>query len=172
MKVLNNGRFAIPCPDDYDLTRTIGPAAFSGVYFLANSSGATGLSLLENTTQQIREIPNDGLGLELFKFCCKDKKLSREAACYLDRIDVLFNYVGHQSNSMSLFSSHIQYTDNTRYRESLRGDVIEITACTKTRGLIVNWEYSKNLYSRKTIESLARCFESQLAKIRQDVAAR
>lgn len=171
-KVLNNGRHAVPFPDDYDLTRTIGPIAFSAVCFLECPDEERGLSLLKSVTEQLARTPNEGLGLELSNFCSHQKALSQRASAFLRQIDVLFNYVGYQSNTMSLFRRHWRYTDNTRCKDALRGDVLEITACTKDTGLYVRWEYSRNLHTAETIAAWTATYERHLRCILSDLSVR
>ncbi|MBW4666572.1 MAG: KR domain-containing protein [Cyanomargarita calcarea GSE-NOS-MK-12-04C] len=140
-----------------DISRTVG--SFS-IYYPAildiTESSEVGESLIA-IKEYLRGVSNNGIDYTVLQYLNHDQELQSKLQP-LSISEVSFNYLGQYDqviSDSSLFSvSHnyqsINYTNSTR-----RTYLLEINAIVIQEQLQLYWTYSKTIYHRETIESLA-----------------
>jgi amino acid adenylation domain-containing protein/non-ribosomal peptide synthase protein (TIGR01720 family)/FkbM family methyltransferase len=142
--------------DDIDLSRTLGwfttlfPVAFE------LKPGARKGELLKSVKEQLRRVPNRGLGYGLLRYLCEEAKIA-EALAALPRAEVRFNYLGqldHVLPSNSLLSLSREATGADRDRREQRPYLIDVAGAVSGGRLQLNVSYSENIHQRAGIEAL------------------
>jgi non-ribosomal peptide synthase protein (TIGR01720 family) len=147
-----------------DLSRTIGWfTSFFPVTLTAHQGSLD--AALKSVKEQLRRIPNRGIGYGLLRYLSPDPE-SRRLLAALPQPQVLFNYLG-QSEAVGHTSGRFQRTEGpvgpSRHPQNQRLFLLEINSQVVNRRLQVTWAYSKNLHQAKTIHQLA---ERHLAQLR------
>jgi non-ribosomal peptide synthase protein (TIGR01720 family) len=163
--ILGHGREVLF--DDIDLSQTAG--CFSVIYpALLESADMSGIGeILVAIKEQLRSIPNDGIGYGLLRYLGKDDGL-REKLETRPQAQLCFQYLGQFDNLLS--SSEIFRSKNIIYNPlripaEVNQYLIEISAITIADQLHLNWTYSKAAYQQKSIEQLAKEFMETLKEI-------
>jgi non-ribosomal peptide synthase protein (TIGR01720 family) len=150
--------------DDLDVSRTVGwftaiyPVRLDWRHTRRTSEG------LEAVKQQLRQVPNGGIGYGLLRYL-SDSEASRKLQA-LPRPEICFNY----TNISSVFpasSSGAEPSSNGAIpqdalpglscdRRALRYYLIEINAVFAESHLSIELTYSQNVHHRATIEELGR----------------
>jgi non-ribosomal peptide synthase protein (TIGR01720 family) len=116
---------------------------------------------LKAIKEQLRAIPNKGIGFGLLRYLCQDQEVRRQLAG-MATPQVLFNYLGQ-------FDAALPDTAIFRFQQALTGwrdasnprtQLLEINTWIVGGQLQVNWTYSKKLHHPSTIERLAERYIS------------
>jgi non-ribosomal peptide synthase protein (TIGR01720 family) len=148
-----------------DLTRTVG--WFTAIFpvLLDTGKSSTPLEVLRVVKEQLRAVPNRGIGYGLLRYLSGRKDVSEQLS-RLPQAEVRFNYLGQQVRSLSssqlFLSAHDSGADAQSLRDE-RGYLLNIIASVSDSQLRFNWTYSENVHASKTIERLA---ETCLAELR------
>jgi non-ribosomal peptide synthase protein (TIGR01720 family) len=142
--------------EDVDLSRTVGwfttfcPA-------LLDLSGTRDLrEELLQIKQQVRSIPQKGIGFGLLKHICDDNSI-REQMGSLPRAEVSFLYLGQLDRVLPDSSPFKPAREASGAARSLRGArpyLLEVSSSVLDGKLTVAITYSKSLHAHSTIESL------------------
>ncbi|MDF5721980.1 MAG: amino acid adenylation domain-containing protein [Rhizonema sp. PD37] len=152
---------------EVDLSRTVG--WFTSVFpvQLNLDKPQTPVEALMSVKEQMRRIPNRGIGYGLLRYCCKDQEIV-EKLRNQPQAELIFNYLGqfdqvlHKSSPLTLTNeSHgqIKSSDGTRsYLLRVSGKVVE-------GQFQMIWAYSENLHRQTTVEMLAQHFIAELRSL-------
>jgi amino acid adenylation domain-containing protein/non-ribosomal peptide synthase protein (TIGR01720 family) len=152
--------------NDIDLSRTVG--WFTSICPVLLDIGTVSKhhgELLKSIKEQLRRIPNQGIGYGLLKYLNSESATRLQA---LPQAQILFNYLGqfHQVLSERPFLGVAQekigatqsFLGNRRY-------LFEINAILHNKQLQIDWSYSKNCHQQSTIERLAQDFIATLLSL-------
>jgi non-ribosomal peptide synthase protein (TIGR01720 family)/FkbM family methyltransferase len=144
--------------EDIDLSRTVGWfTTLFPVAFQLNPATQTGV-LLKAVKEQLRRVPNRGIGHSLLRYLSQDAEVS-EALRALPQAEVRFNYLGQLDNvlpSNSLFSWSTDPVGAERDGRQLRAYLLDVTSVVSGGRLQLNVIYSENIHRRDTVEILSR----------------
>ncbi|HEY0735126.1 MAG TPA: condensation domain-containing protein, partial [Herpetosiphonaceae bacterium] len=141
---------------DVDLTRTVG--WFTALYpVLLDLRGvAAPGAALKAVKEQLRQIPNRGVGYGVLCY------LSTDAAaqlCALPQAEISFNYWGQGDQAMpmdGLFSPARESSGPSQSQAGMRKHLLEITSIISQGRLHMEWTYSAALHNQAAIEWLAQ----------------
>ncbi len=157
-----HGREAIL--EDIDLTRTVGwfTSIFPVLLRLENTSDQG--EMLMAVKEQLRRIPNRGIGYGLLRYLHKDKEIVNRLR-RLPQAELSFNYLGQFDQILSPTSPFILTNEPCGPTRSLQGNrrhLLEIEGIVIDEQLRFTWNYSQNIHRQTTIEQLAQCFMDAL----------
>ncbi len=148
-----------------DISRTVG--WFTSVFPIAltiKSSSNPGEVLLD-IKEQLRTVPNNGIGHGLLQHLSHDSVL-KERLAQMPEPEIVFNYLGRIGDRPnSLFKLESTAIGETRYPQDTRRYLIEINSLIKEDCLEATWTYSQAIHTRSTIESLAMQFFTNLESL-------
>jgi non-ribosomal peptide synthase protein (TIGR01720 family) len=143
-----------------DLSRTVG--WFTSIFpvLLSLEEGSHPGNALKSVKEQLRRIPNRGIGYGLLRYLSLDRGISRQLQA-LPQAQVSFNYLGQFDQMLSPSSLFALAKERSGPYRSARGERIyplEITGRIMGGQLHVDWSYSENVHRHTTIEALAKSF--------------
>ena len=146
-----------------DLTRTIGwfTTIFPFALEVEESHGV--INSLRVVKDQLRAIPNRGIGYGLLRYLSKAE--IRDALYAPPQAQVRFNYLGQTDRALlsrSIFKPAIEATGPSQSPSTNRGYLLNIIATVSGGQLRFEWTYSRNVHRRETIERLAELNLKQL----------
>jgi len=149
-----------PIFDDVDLSRTAG--WFTAVYpVLLDLNGAyEPEEIVSSVKQQLRGVPNGGIGYGLLRYLTGDKVLADQMRA-LPQSEASFNYLGQinrRAFGKSLFKPSQESLGSGRAQRGNRPYRLEFNAGVISEQLHLFCNYSENVHHRSTIESLAKNF--------------
>jgi non-ribosomal peptide synthase protein (TIGR01720 family) len=121
-------------------------------------------SVLKAIKEQLRRIPNRGIGYGLLRYLREEGSISKQLQA-LPQAEVSFNYLGQFDSVLSpdaMFGPAQESSEPERSHLGSRSHLLEVNALVTGGCLQLNWTYSLNLHQRATIESLASCFMTAL----------
>ncbi|MGB8191171.1 MAG: amino acid adenylation domain-containing protein [Chitinophagaceae bacterium] len=136
-----------------DLTRTTG--WFTSLYpvLLEVPQDNSNASLLKSVKEQMRKMPDKGMGYGILKYMKKDASLQGEQPW-----DILFNYLGQADNVVNKsrwFTGAEESTGRTLHEDAVWTNKLEINSIVSGGELIIKWSYNNKYYRQDTIEQLA-----------------
>jgi amino acid adenylation domain-containing protein/non-ribosomal peptide synthase protein (TIGR01720 family) len=148
-----------------DLTRTVGwfTTIFPVMFDIGNAS--TPLEVLRAVKEQLRAVPNRGIGYGLLRYLSSRTNVIDELAGS-PQAEVRFNYLGQLDRflaSSNLFDAAQHASGQAQSPRGERGYLLNIISSVTDEELRFDWTYSENIHTKKTIESLA---ETCLAELR------
>jgi non-ribosomal peptide synthase protein (TIGR01720 family) len=147
-----------------DLSRTVG--WFTAVFpmLLEVESDASPIDALKSVQEQLRAVPNRGIGYGLLKYLGEGDGVARKLRS-LPQPEVSFNYLG-QFNQMltetSIFKPAEAPCGPCRSARQSRTHLIGIDGMIAAGRLQFDWVYSPEAHRRSTIENLANQFLEEL----------
>ena len=151
--------------EDADISRTVG--WFTSLFPVSLDLSKTAFpgEALKSIKEQLRRIPNHGLGYGLLRY------LNTETSEHLKKrpqAEVCFNYLGQfdqQLSGDSLF--RIAKEDSGQMHSPLgnRQYLLEINGLITEGQLQLDWTYSEHFHHRETIERLAQAFIGALKNL-------
>lgn len=153
--------------EDIDLSRTVGWFTSLFPVYLNLSHTITIADTLQAVKEQLRAIPNHGIGYGILRSLRHDAALSRKLDT-LFQADIVFNYLGQfdHTYTSSLFTGPAHLSAGPVHSpQSERTHLLEITCHISAGQLRVIWHYSKHFHLRSTIEHLATIFTQSLRSI-------
>ncbi len=144
--------------EDIDLSRTVGWfTTLFPVAFQISPTTQVG-ALLKSVKDQLRRVPNRGIGYSLLRYLSNDAEIS-DALRAPPQAEVRFNYLGQLDNvlpSDSLFSWSKDPVGAERDGKQLRAYLLDVTSAVSEGRLQLNIIYSENVHRRSTVEILTR----------------
>ncbi|MEP6912016.1 MAG: amino acid adenylation domain-containing protein, partial [bacterium] len=139
--------------DDIDLSRTVG--WFTAIYpVLLDLDGAETVNdAVKLVKEQLRRLPNRGLGYGLLRYMRGDDASSKRLEA-LPQAEVSFNYLGQLDQTLAEPSLLLSARDAPGLARSPRGErryLLEINASIAAGQFQMSWTFSENLYDRATI---------------------
>ena len=147
--LLGHGREALY--DDTDLTRTVG--WLNTIFPVALTlDGAESLAAgLKAVNQQLREIPDGGIGYGILRYLARDEEIVRRMRA-MPAPDVFFNYFGpdnaeqlHTFRKADGWGGYVLDNTTTRLRPLAVGVYIQHDR------MLIKWEYSTQVHEEATI---------------------
>ena len=137
--------------DDVDLSRTVG--WFTTIYpVLLTAGAASARDELRTIKEQLRQLPNHGIGYGLLRYLSNDRERLRE----LPRAEIIFNYLGQLDQILPQSSPFLMARESSGPGQSARGTrshVLDISArviggqlqlCSPTAPISMSAGRSKN----------------------------
>jgi non-ribosomal peptide synthase protein (TIGR01720 family) len=146
-----------------DLTRTSGWFTTMFPMKLTLLGSPSPSAALKSIKEQLRCIPNRGIGYGLLRYLCKDEAVMTRLAT-LPKPQILFNYLGQFDRSLS-DSALFRFTQplvGAHSPEALRYHLLEINMIVISGCLRVDWTFSQNFHHRQTIQQLANNYAETL----------
>jgi amino acid adenylation domain-containing protein/non-ribosomal peptide synthase protein (TIGR01720 family) len=150
--------------EDVDLSRTVGWFTTMFPVSLDLGSAVSPGEALVSVKEQVRAVPNRGIGYGLLRYLCEDNDV-RQRLAHLSAGDVSFNYLGQFDQGLpeaSPFEPAPEAAGPERSPKGLRTHLLDITGSVRDGRLTMKWTYSKNLHRRETVEALADSFLEEL----------
>ncbi|TBU87903.1 hypothetical protein DNK44_19445 [Pseudomonas dryadis] len=157
-----------------DLTRTVG--WFTSMYPVKLSPALAMDASIKQIKEQLRAIPNKGIGFGVLRYLGDDQVQAELAQLPMPRLT--FNYLGQFDGS---FGSDVSQPDAQRPRAFLApvaessgieqstsaplGNWLTINGRVYGGELSLTWSYSQAMFSRATVESLARDYAQELRQL-------
>ena len=119
--------------------------------------------MLMSIKEQLRVIPNKGIGFGLLRYLCQDQEVRSQLAATTSP-QVLFNYLGQFDTALpdtAIFRLN-QAIVGWRGARNPRKQILEINTWIVGGQLQANWTYSKNLHHASTVERLAERYVEAL----------
>jgi amino acid adenylation domain-containing protein/non-ribosomal peptide synthase protein (TIGR01720 family)/FkbM family methyltransferase len=154
-----------PVADDVDVSRTVGWFTSMTPLALAVDPAAGLGESLKHVKEQLRRIPNRGLGFGVLKHLSADTE-TRVRIAALPNPQVSFNYQG-QFDSVAGEGWRLApiATGDNRSPQGERAHLIEIDGHISGGVLRMVWTYGAEVHRRATIETVARGFHDALLEI-------
>ena len=151
---------------DIDISRTV--AWFTTMFpvRLEHSDIEQIAKTLKAVKEQLRRIPNRGIGYGILKYLSTDKKVQQQFA-NLPKAQVSFNYLGQFDRVLSA-SDSLGKVKEWKSDRSLVGDrshLLEVSGLIREGKLEMQFAYSDQIHRRETIKSLAHDFIKVLKNI-------
>jgi amino acid adenylation domain-containing protein/non-ribosomal peptide synthase protein (TIGR01720 family) len=146
--------------EEIDLTRTVG--WFTTLYPLyLNTSGTVGLGdLIKTVKEQLRQLPEKGLGYGVLRYINKDDLLQGDAW------DVQFNYLGQLDSIVKdsqILAVGKESTGTGKSEEQGVSEKLSVNSFIREGELVVTFSYSTLHFHGETIEKISQSFVSNLA---------
>jgi phthiocerol/phenolphthiocerol synthesis type-I polyketide synthase E len=152
---------------DVSLTRTVGMLATMVPVLLQLQPDAAPGDALKSIKEQVRRVPNNGLGYGLLRYPGQDSITAAKLKA-LPQPGVRFNYLGQFDQplkSNAVFTPVREHVAHGHDRKARRSHLFEITALIFEGKLHIDWGYSKVSFRAQTIENLANEFIENLRKL-------
>jgi len=151
-----------------DITRSVGwfTTIFPVALDLQESDSV--ISSLRHVKEQLRAIPNRGIGYGLLRYLGNDA--ARDALNDQTQAQVRFNYLGQTDRALSdggLFKPAGESTGPSQAASAPRGYLLNVIGAVSGGQLRFEWTYSRNIHRRETIAQLG---ENYLARLRALIA--
>jgi amino acid adenylation domain-containing protein/non-ribosomal peptide synthase protein (TIGR01720 family) len=150
--------------EDVDITRTVG--WFTAVYPIVLDPGAESPpgEALKAVKEQLRAVPQRGVGYGLLRYLRDDEALRAELAA-MPRPEMNFNYLGQLDQALpesSPFRRARESGGHAMSPKNRRRHLINVVASVTSGKLSVRWFYSEARHRRSTIEAVAEAFLAAL----------
>ncbi|MCX7596364.1 MAG: amino acid adenylation domain-containing protein, partial [Fischerella sp.] len=149
--------------EDLDLSRTVGwfTAIFPVLLDLGKSAHPG--EALKIIKEQLRAIPNRGIGYGILRYLSQDDVLPK-----FPKPEIVFNYLGQFDQTFST-SSLFRFVPNlsglVSSPRNKRGALLEINGLVVNNQLQFDWAFSENIHRDSAIEKLAQEFVKVLQAI-------
>jgi amino acid adenylation domain-containing protein/non-ribosomal peptide synthase protein (TIGR01720 family) len=150
--------------DGVDLSRTVGWFTTLFPVLLDLKDLENPGSALKAIKEQLRSIPNQGIGYGLLRYLKEDAQIAEQLRS-LPQAEVSFNYLGQFDSLLSpdgMFAPAKESSGAEHSHLGSRSHLLEVNAFVAEGQLQVNWTYSSNLHQQATVESLAQGFVTAL----------
>ena len=149
-----------------DLSRTVG--WFTTIFPVALDAGGTATAgdALRVVKEQLRKIPNRGLGYGLLRYSSADQTIS-DSLQALPQAEVRFNYLGQRDKGQSgvFFSVVPGWTGPSQSPKGMRSYLLDIIGAVTNAELRFDWLFSENLHRRESVEQLANNYIEELRSL-------
>ena len=118
-------------------------------------------ALIKAVKEQLRRVPDKGLGYGVLKYINREAALAGPA-CW----DIVFNYLGQLDNVLREGGKWLRGAGESagpgRSEEQVAAEKISVNAMIQGGTLIIHWSYSSRHYEQQTIKELAEGYASNL----------
>ncbi|HWM94188.1 MAG TPA: amino acid adenylation domain-containing protein [Thermoanaerobaculia bacterium] len=161
-----------PLWDDVDLTRTVGWFNIIFPERLDLGDSKTPIEALRLVNQQLRRIPNGGLGYGLLRYMCDDLEIQRKMKAW-PYPELFFNYVGPDvASEVKAFENVTHFHGYPQDTSTRRITPFMIGGHVQDGILFLKWDFSKNLHRQETVENLMSDTQEILRAFLADYQAR
>ncbi|QMS92432.1 NcpA [Nostoc edaphicum CCNP1411] len=153
--------------DGVDLSRTVG--WFTTIFPVVVELGTIDDlgTALKSVKEQLRVIPNKGIGYGLLRYLNIDAEISAQLE-KIPQAEISFNYLGQFAqvvNTSSLMQIAHEPSGNSQSLQGQRHYLIDINAIVINEKLQIDWTYSSNIHHYETIENIAQEFVETLQEL-------
>jgi len=155
--------------DGVDLSRTVG--WFTTIFPVVLNVPAIDTDDIGNTLksikEQLRAIPNKGIGFGLLRYLSLDTEISTQLQT-IPPPQISFNYLGQFTqvmNSSALLQLANESSGEDHSLEGKRPHLLNINAIITNERLQIDWKYSTNVHQPSTINKIAKEFIETLQTI-------
>ncbi len=153
--------------DETDVTRTVG--WFTAIYpvLLSVTNGAGVGESLKTVKEQLRKVPQRGLGYGLLRHLSGDEELTQKLR-EIPEAQLAFNYLGQFDQVLNADSGFAAAGESSGESRSTRGEreyLLEVVAGVSGAQMQLTWVYSEAVHQRETIERLADACVKELRDI-------
>ncbi|WP_346294196.1 amino acid adenylation domain-containing protein, partial [Sphaerothrix gracilis] len=153
--------------EDIDISRTVGWfTTLFPVRLQLNQATLPG-EALKSVKEQLRQIPNRGLGYGLLRYLQADETVGQQLS-RLPAPQVRFNYLGQLPQTAATGNWLERAPESAGSNRSPLGDrgyLLDILAVVEDQQLQVTWTYSKKIHQRSTVEQLVQRYMAQLVEL-------
>lgn len=160
--LLGSGRK--PIFEDMDLSRTVGWLSVIPNAVLQLPATNSAEEMVRSVTEQLRRIPNEGVGYALLSNYSGDAEIAAEFGSY-PRPTVAFNYLGQRFTSNLLNSASESVGRLSQVPNLWNSRIQVVSAELVAHQLHIRWEYSETVYSQATIEGFIQHFREALQSL-------
>ena len=156
-----------PLFEEVDLSRTSGWFTSLFPVLLDLGGNADPGSRLKAIKEQLRAIPERGLGYGLLRYLCAQPDV-HDALKEMPRAQVSFNYHGNLDQVIEdsgLFGTAEEHVGDVASRSGLRSHSLDVLSRISGGRLHVGWHFSTNEYERSTVERLASSYIEHLEQL-------
>jgi len=150
--------------DGVNLSRTIGWFTTIFPVVLDNGSARSGVETLQSVKDQLRAVPNRGIGYGLLRFASGDAMIAEKLQS-LPQAEVRFNYLGQVDRIMldpSMFSVASHPSGPAQSSKAERAYLINIIAVVSGGQLRLDWTFNQSIHHKETVTHLADSFLQEL----------
>jgi amino acid adenylation domain-containing protein/non-ribosomal peptide synthase protein (TIGR01720 family) len=150
--------------EDVDLTRTVGWLTSIHPVLLDLGAAAGPGGALKTVKEQLRSVPENGLGFGLLRYLSDDPEVT-SALASLPRPEISFNYLGQLDLGMaedSPFDAAPESPGEARSRRQTEPHPVAVDAQLAGSRLRLGWRYDGGRIGRATVEELAGGFVEAL----------
>ncbi len=143
-----------------DLSRTVGWFTTIFPVLLQLDPGATPADALKSVKEQLRSIPERGIGYGVLRYLSQDTEVTEKLRT-LPPAKVCFNYLGQVDQGLAgamFFGPTREASGPHRSLQGSRRYLLEINGRLAGGQLQLDWTYSECIHRRDTIEGLAQGF--------------
>ncbi|HEU4328002.1 MAG TPA: amino acid adenylation domain-containing protein [Roseiflexaceae bacterium] len=146
-----------------DISRTAGWFTTLFPVRLDAAGAHTPEEVLKTVKEQLRRIPNKGIGYGLLRYLCAERGLSDQLRAQ-PAADVCFNYLGQMDSALDTGTLRLapESAGPDSSPRNRRPYALEINGLVRGGRLEVVWRYSPLLHRDATIEALAEAFAQGL----------
>ena len=161
--VEGHGREEIAHSAGMDITRTVGWFTTQYPVLLeVDASGDIGFRLRE-TKEQLRRVPDKGLGYGVLKYMCKAASLQGSTPW-----EIGFNYLGQGDNMMSgagALKLSLASLEAGGGQDRIIPEKLYVNAIIREGKLVLEWDFSRKHYEPATIAQLAGRYQVHLESL-------
>jgi non-ribosomal peptide synthase protein (TIGR01720 family) len=153
--------------EDIDISRTVGWFTIHFPVLLDIGGAMNSHEALRLIKDQLRRIPNNGIGFGLLRYLSKDPD-NVAGLRALPTPDIKFNYLGRYDQTFAkprFFGMADEFRGGERNPGSNRSHLIDVDALVLGERLRLKWTFSENLYNRHTISRLANAVRDELRRL-------
>ncbi len=150
-----------------DLSRTVGWFTTIFPVVLDCGDAQTAVEALRSVKEQLRAIPNRGIGYGLLRYPGGDAA-GAERLMALPRAEVRFNYLGQVDRVLldsSMFTVAAQPTGLAQSPKADRTYLLNVIGIVTGGELRLDWTYSENIHREETVMTLARSYIDELREL-------
>jgi len=150
-----------------NLSRTVGWFTTIFPVVLECGDAQSAVESLRSVKEQLRAIPNRGIGYGLLRYLGDDAAGAKKLAA-LPRAELRFNYLGQVDRALldsSMFTVAAQPTGPAQSLKAERTYLLNIIGTVTGGELRLEWTYSQNIHHEETILRLARGYIDELREL-------
>jgi non-ribosomal peptide synthase protein (TIGR01720 family) len=150
--------------EEVDLSRTI--SWFTTIFPVVLDCGnaQTAVEALQQVKEQLRAIPNRGIGYGLLRFASGDGMIAEKLRS-LPQAEVRFNYLGQVDRMLldpSMFSMASHSSGPAQSRKAERAYLINIIGVVSSGKLRLEWTFSESIHHKESMSQVADRFIEEL----------
>jgi len=145
-----------------DLSRTVGWFTTIFPVLIDCGDSQTTVDVLRSVKEQLRTIPNRGIGYGLLRYT---NEATADKLRALPQAEVRLNYLGQVDRALldsSMFTVASQPIGPAQSPKAQRAYLLNIIGSVTGGELRLDWTYSENIHRRETVERLAQNYLHEL----------
>ncbi|HEV7905478.1 MAG TPA: amino acid adenylation domain-containing protein [Pyrinomonadaceae bacterium] len=154
--------------ENVNISRTVGWFTTISPLVLEVSEANDHDAIIKSVKEQLRRIPQRGIGYGLLRYLNLDAEVRRELQSR-PQAEISFNYLGQFNVGSAQETSLFSLTNESRGPvHSLRGTrryLIEVVGMVSEGELQLDWTYSADVHRQSTIERLAQAYLESLRRL-------